>query len=204
MSCRGGGDRTRSHDLSLGDDYATDQVMMTKMEGIFCTRTTEIRQGQTTTDTRDRNKNKHTLFVRFKPRASKYHIFFSLLYIYLSSLFSTFTHHDMANEKTQHKLAIEKLDGTNYQAWKRDMQMVLIKKGVWEALGMVPDAGNERKWRRAQQLGLTEIHLACEAEQKQLISEAIDMSEAWDIVVRRHEASSVANVMRLEQEFVSF
>ena len=64
MSCRGGGDRTWSHDLSLGDDYATDQVMMTKMEGIFCTRTTEIRQAQTTTDTRDRNNNKHTSFVR--------------------------------------------------------------------------------------------------------------------------------------------
>lgn len=83
----------------------------------------------------------------------------------------------MANKKTQYKLAIEKLDGTNYQAWKRDMQMVLIKKGIWEALGMVPDTGNEREWRRAQQLGLAEIHLACEAEQKQLISEAIDMSE---------------------------
>jgi len=30
------------------------------------------------------------------------------------------------------------------------------------------------------------------------------MTEAWEILVRRYEAPSVANVMRLEQEFVSF
>ena len=28
----------------------------------------------------------------------------------------------MANEKAQLKVAIDKLDGINYQAWKRDMQ----------------------------------------------------------------------------------
>ena len=84
----------------------------------------------------------------------------------------------MANGKAQLKLAIEKLDGTNYQGWKRDMQMVLIRKGVWDQLGEVPPLGQERDWRRAQQLGLAEIHLTCESEQKQLISEAVDMSEA--------------------------
>jgi len=57
---------------------------------------------------------------------------------------------------------------------------------------------------KMQTLGLAEIHLACEPEQKQLISAAVDMTEAWEILARRHEAPSVANVMRLEQEFVSF
>jgi len=41
---------------------------------------------------------------------------------------------EMANEKGQLKLVIEKLDGLNYQSWKRDMQMVLIKKEVWDFL----------------------------------------------------------------------
>ena len=45
----------------------------------------------------------------------------------------------MANENAQLKLAIEKLDGTNYQGWKRDMQMVLIRKGVWDQLGEVQE-----------------------------------------------------------------
>ena len=106
----------------------------------------------------------------------------------------------MANEI---KLAIEKLDGTNYQSWKRGIQMVLIKRGVWDFLGEVPEPGGEREWRRAQQLGLAEIHLACESEQKPLISKAMYMSDAWEILAHRHEAPSVGNVMTLEQEFVS-
>jgi len=36
-----------------------------------------------------------------------------------------------------------------------------------------------------------------------VIAEAIDMTGAWEILARRHEAPSVANVMRLEREFVS-
>jgi len=56
------------------------------------------------------------------------------------------------------------------------MQMVLTKKGVWDFLGELPMIGDERQWRRGQQLGLTEIHLVCEPEQKQLISEAVDMT----------------------------
>ena len=109
----------------------------------------------------------------------------------------------MANDMSHFEPTIENLDGTNYQSWKRDIQMVLIKKGVWDYLGEVPQPGQETEWRRAQQLGLAEIHLACGPEQKQLIAEAIDMTEAWEILARRHEAPSVAKVMRLEQEFVS-
>jgi len=30
------------------------------------------------------------------------------------------------------------------------------------------------------------------------------MSEAWEILTRRYEASSLANMMRLEQEFATF
>jgi len=71
----------------------------------------------------------------------------------------------MAHERAQLKLAIEKLDGTNYQAWKRDIQKVLIKKGVWDYWGEIPEPGHGREWSRAQQLGLAEIHLACEPEQ---------------------------------------
>jgi len=44
----------------------------------------------------------------------------------------------------------------------------------------------------------------CEHEQKQLISEAVDMTEAWEILARRQKAPSAANKMKLEQEFVSF
>jgi len=33
--------------------------------------------------------------------------------------------------------------------------MVLIKKGVWDYLGEIPEPGYEREWRHAQQL---EIH----------------------------------------------
>ena len=152
--------------------------------------------------------NTPTYLVRFEPGSSKHHqhhqkfllfLFFSFALIHLFP----FIIHKMATEKGQLKLGIEKLNGANYQSWKRDMQMVLIKKGVWDNLGEVPQLGEERSWRRAQQLGLAEIHLACEPEQKQLISEAVDMTEAWDILTRRYEAPSVANIMRLEQEFAT-
>jgi len=110
----------------------------------------------------------------------------------------------MANEKGQLKLVIAKLDGPNYQSWKLDMQMVLIKKGVWDFLGELLMVGEERQWRRGQQLGLAEIYLACEPEQKQVISEAIDMVETWKIFVRHYEAPSIANVIRLKQDFALF
>jgi len=63
----------------------------------------------------------------------------------------------MANEMSHLKPTIENLDGTNYQAWKRDIQRVLIKNGVWDYLGEVPEPGYEQGWRRAQQLGVAEI-----------------------------------------------
>jgi len=62
--------------------------------------------------------------------------------------------------------------------------------------------GEERQWRRDN--SLAEIHLACKPEQKQLTSEAVDMTEAWEILTRRYEAPSVANLMRLEQDFATF
>ena len=66
----------------------------------------------------------------------------------------------MANEMSHLKPTIENLDGTNYQAWKRNIQRVLIKKGVWDYLGEIPEPepGYEQEWSRAQQLGVVEIY----------------------------------------------
>ena len=36
----------------------------------------------------------------------------------------------MANDMSHLKPTIDNLDGTNYQSWKRDIQMVLIKREV--------------------------------------------------------------------------
>jgi len=41
---------------------------------------------------------------------------------------------------------------------RKNIQRVLIKKGVWNYLGEVPESGYEQEWRRAQQLGVAEIH----------------------------------------------
>jgi len=51
----------------------------------------------------------------------------------------------MANEMSHLKPTIENLDGTNYQAWKRNIQRVLIKKGVWDYLGEIPEPGYEQE-----------------------------------------------------------
>ena len=64
----------------------------------------------------------------------------------------------MANEMSHLKPTIENLDGTNSQAWKGDIERVLIKKGVWDYLGEISEPGYKQEWKRAQQLGVAEIH----------------------------------------------
>lgn len=82
--------------------------------------------------------------------------------------------------------------------------MVLIIKGVWEYMRTIPENGPEEKeYKKAQQLGLAEIFLACEGDQQQIISEAMDMTEAWQILARTHEAPSTANISTLEYEFIT-
>jgi len=55
----------------------------------------------------------------------------------------------MANETAQLKPTIGNVDGANHQAGRKDIQMTLIKRGVWD-----------------YQLDLAEIHLACETEER--------------------------------------
>jgi len=81
-----------------------------------------------------------------------------IFYFYTTYITKTFPPSVMANEMSHLKPTIENLDGTNYQAWKRNIQRVLIKKGVWNYLGEIPEPGYEQEWRRAQQLGVVEVY----------------------------------------------
>ena len=98
---------------------------------------------------------------------------------------------------------IEKLDSHNYHAWKRDMEMLLTLKDMWEDMHEArPPPGDERNvWNKLQKHTLALIHLSCSREAAAMIAEATTGKDAWTILNDTYASTNIQNVMRLEEKF---
>lgn len=84
------------------------------------------------------------------------------------------------------------------------MQMCLLLKDLWTSIIEERPEGTGRaaqEFDRKSAHALAMIHLNCEPDQQQLIVECEEASEAWDILCRKFEAPTMANVTYLEEQF---
>lgn len=80
---------------------------------------------------------------------------------------------------------------------------VLRRLSVWELMQDTPPL-NERSdyWDSKNLLALSEIHLACEPKQQNLIALCHLAREAWDILEATYNTKSFVEIKQMEEEFI--
>lgn len=95
------------------------------------------------------------------------------------------------------RLAIRKLDGENYGAWKSKVRLLLVRKGAWK----VTD-GTETDVVKAEH-ALAVIGLSVEESQIVHIYSCTSGKEAWDQYSELYENKGVANRINLLNELMT-
>lgn len=76
---------------------------------------------------------------------------------------------------------IEKLDRSNYDTWKFQMQMVLIQNELWDCIeGEIPEVIHElTKWQRKDKKALATIVLSMKPSELNYVKKCTSAKEAW-------------------------
>jgi len=98
---------------------------------------------------------------------------------------------------------IDKLDSSNYHTWKRDMEMLLTLKDIWDDMHEArPPSGDERvAWQKLQKHALAIIHLSCTREAAAMIADSTTGIEAWITLNNMYASANIQNIMRMEEKF---
>ena len=99
---------------------------------------------------------------------------------------------------------IPKLDGKNFNNWRKKIQMVLTLQDLWDIMHEKElDHDNPRfhTWKKAQDHALAFIHLSCDDDQCPLIADCTTGIQAMERLSATFASSALANVMRLEELF---
>lgn len=108
----------------------------------------------------------------------------------------------MADAKSGFK--IQKLNGSNYMAWKFEMKMLLINLNLWKYVNnAIPEEKNRtEEYLRKNDEALSTIALCCERSQHSIIRQYSFAREAWSALSKEHSQQTVmAKIDLLRQLF---
>ena len=102
--------------------------------------------------------------------------------------------------------SIEKLDSTNYHAWKFKMQMVLVDKDLWDIIegsGEEPEEeSSERKsWKVRDRKALATICLSVKDSELVHVRTCKTSAEAWKKLAEVYETKGLARKLFLRRKF---
>ena len=101
--------------------------------------------------------------------------------------------------------SIEKLDGTNYHVWKKEVQAYLMMEDLWEAVD--PDTEwptgvtARNQWNKRDQKAYGAIYFSTDPAHCEPISAVTSGREAWKILKNEHEKDTPSSRMILRQQF---
>ena len=104
------------------------------------------------------------------------------------------------------RVAVDLLVGTNYPTWKVQMQMLLLKMGVWrivEGTEVAPDdedAVSTRKFNERKDKALATIVLGVKTSLLYLLGEPKDPVQVWNILANQFQKKSWANKLTLRRK----
>ena len=107
----------------------------------------------------------------------------------------------------EEKWSIEKLDGSNWNTWKFQMEHLLMAKGLWglvdgsEVLADEASAAVKALFRSRLQKAFSTIVLAIESTQLYLVTSCEEPKQAWDALKKHFERETLGNKLFLKKQY---
>jgi gag-polypeptide of LTR copia-type/Domain of unknown function (DUF4219) len=105
--------------------------------------------------------------------------------------------------------SIEKLDATNYHAWKHKIRMVLIDKELWDVVDgseeepTTSNATKTKAWQKMNDKALATISLSVKDSELVHIRTCKKATEAWKKLAEVYEAKGLVRRLFLRRKFFS-
>lgn len=97
---------------------------------------------------------------------------------------------------------VPKLDGKNYNRWKRSMQLRLQSAKLWDVVSSArPEAISAEAWAESEAKALTDINDSCDDPQQDLIGDCTSPKQAWELLQATYAPRTAANTNRMWRDF---
>ena len=102
--------------------------------------------------------------------------------------------------------ALVLLTGNNFQTWKLQMRMILVRLGVWRIVEGTEEAPDEydavamRKYMERSDKALSNIVLGVDPKLLYLLGDPRDPAKVWDLLCNKFQRKSWSNKLALKRK----
>lgn len=101
------------------------------------------------------------------------------------------------------KFTIEKLSNTNFESWKFNVQMLLIRDELWKYVEDAAPNPETDAWKKGDQKTRATIALLVGANQRRLIQKCTTAKQTWEALVSHHQKSSITSVLAMLRRVIN-
>lgn len=101
------------------------------------------------------------------------------------------------------KFAVEKLSNSNFESWKFNVQMLLIREELWKYVEEDAPIPLTDAWKKGDQKTRATIALLVGTTQRRLIQKCTTAKQTWEALVNHHKKSSITSVLAMLRRVIN-